>query len=102
MSENSKLVDILKQVQARLRLQEAVSLLPTAVALALASALLLTIIGRFQPLLTWPVILASGSTLVLAALLTIATYAFLRPRDLMATARRADRLLSLDERLSTA
>src|SRR5262245_46910266 len=102
MTENAKLIEILRQVQVRLRVQEAVSLLPVAVSLALDAALLLTMIGRFRPVLTWPVLLASGGVFVLGALLTIAAYAFLRPRDLMATARRADRLLSLDERLSTA
>ena len=47
-------------------------------------------------------LVAVGGLLVLAALLTVIGYAMLRPRDLMSTARRADTLLSLDERLSTA
>src|SRR6478672_7357807 len=79
----------LRSVQARLRLREGVSLLPIAVTLGLAAALALVIVGRFRPGLAWPTLLVSGLGFVLAAVLTVFAYALLRPRDLMATARRA-------------
>jgi hypothetical protein len=92
----------LARVQVRLRLQEAAALAPTAVALALAATLLLAVAGRFRPTLDWPLLLAAGAGALVVALLIVGFYALLRPRDIMQTARRADRLLSLDERLSTA
>src|SRR5437868_6261307 len=97
-----RLRHLVERVQMRLRLREAVSLAPVAVSLGLGATLLMVVAARLRPLLTWLDLLVLGGALVLAALLTVAAYALLRPRDLMATARRADLLLSLDERLSTA
>src|SRR5438105_4255187 len=88
--QSARLEQILGRMQARLRLQETISLLPVTVSMALAATLALTIIGRFRPGLAWPVLPISGGGFILAALLTVTAYAFLRPRDLMATARRAD------------
>ena len=105
LSTDPRLVQIeaaLEKVQSRLRLREVVSRLPLAVALGFAASILLGITDRFRPLITWPLLLASSLGLVLAAVAVVTAYALLRPRDLFATARRADRLLSLDERLSTA
>src|SRR3954447_1611875 len=93
---------VVERVKMRLRMREAVSLAPIAACAGLVAALVLVIAGRFRPLLGWPGLLAVGAGLVVAALLVATAYALLRPRDLMATARRADRILSLDERLSTA
>src|SRR5437773_1096526 len=45
-TQHSALTDALRRVQARMRLQELVSLLPVTIALALVAALLLIIVGR--------------------------------------------------------
>lgn len=93
----------LRMTQARLRLQEIASLAPTAVSLGLAATVLLGLVWRVTiSRLTLPGLLLTGAGLMGAALLTILFYALLRPRQLMVTARVSDRLLSLDERLSTA
>ena len=89
-------------VENRMRRQEAVSLSPLAVCLALGATVLLAMLARFKYLMEWPELFGAGALLIFAALITVALYAMLRPRDLMSTARRADRLLNLDERLSTA
>ncbi len=93
---------VLQRVQARFRLQEALWLAPPAVALGLSASAVVAIVWRFTRGFTWldTGVLAAG--FILAALLTVLLFALLRPRNLLATARRADRLLSLDERLSTA
>ncbi|HET6261753.1 MAG TPA: hypothetical protein VFG99_05890, partial [Chloroflexia bacterium] len=93
---------ILRRVQSRLRIQEATSLLPIAAALGLGASVLLAIIWRITPMMPLPALLATGVALIAAASLTALIYTLVRPRDLMSTARKADLLLSLDERLSTA
>ena len=96
---------ILQDMQNRLRWQEAVSLLPASVALGLAATTLLALMWRINPWAPIPIqiLLAVGAGLLVpGAAITSTLYALLRPRSLAATARRADRLLSLDERLSTA
>ncbi len=94
---------ILKGMQNRLRWQEAVSLLPASAALGLAATTLLALMWRINPWSPIQILLAVGAGLLVpGAAITSTLYALLRPRSLMATARRADRLLSLDERLSTA
>ncbi len=98
----SRLHGLLQHAQARLRMQEAASLAPWAAGLGLAAGALLAGIDRFAHLMPLDVLLATGAGLVLAALLTALLYALLRSRDLMLTARQADHLLSMDERLSTA
>ena len=89
-------------MQARLRLQEAASLAPWAVSLGMAASLVLVVAARLRPLLEPTALLVASVAFVVAAVLVVSAYAMLRPRDLLATARRADLVLSLDERLSTA
>src|ERR671937_188052 len=89
-----QLQDLVERVQMRLRLREAASLAPVAASLGLGAALLVVLAARLRPLLTWVDLLVVGAALVLAALLTVVAYALLPPRDLMATPRRADLLLS--------
>src|SRR5437016_4347458 len=86
---------LVEGVQMRLRLRDAVSLAPMAASMGLVATLLLVVLARLRPVLGWAGLLAVGGGLVVAALLTVAAYALLRARDLMATARRADLLLSL-------
>ncbi|MBF6612642.1 MAG: hypothetical protein IVW55_05880 [Chloroflexi bacterium] len=97
-----QLRDVLQRVQARFRLQEALWLALPAVALGLGASAVVAVVWRFTRGFVWldTALLIAGFTL--AALLTVSLFALLRPRDLLATARRADRLLALDERLSTA
>ncbi|HEY0071127.1 MAG TPA: hypothetical protein VGE04_14265 [Chloroflexia bacterium] len=97
-----QLRDVLARVQARFRLIEAVRLVPIAATLGVGAALALAVVWRFEKMLPLAGLLVSGAALVASALLTVLLYAMLRRRDLMHTALRADRALSLDERLSTA
>jgi hypothetical protein len=97
-----QLRDVLARVQARFRLIEAVRLVPIAGTLGVGAALALAVVWRFEKMLPLAGLLVSGAGLVMSALLTVLLYAMLRRRDLMHTALRADRALSLDERLSTA
>src|SRR5215210_2154704 len=97
-----QLYTVLNRVQTRLRMQEAISFAPLAMTLGLGAALLLTLVWRFDRMMPLWAVLGVGAGLVLAATLTTFLYARLKRRDLMSTARQADRLLSLDERLSTA
>ena len=68
----------------------------------MSAALLLALVSRFSPGLPLWLVLAGVFVLPFAALLTGTLYAFLRRRDEMETAIRADALLGLDERLATA
>src|SRR5512138_3231067 len=80
----------LARVQRRYRLREAVTLAPWAVATALGFTALLSALWRVTEWTSPAVVLAVGAGLVAAAVATVLAYALLRPRDLMATARRAD------------
>jgi hypothetical protein len=93
---------ILEGMQRRLRLREAARLLPVAVALGLGATLALAFVWRLKGDLSLITLLGVGVLLVGAAGLTAFLYAWLRPREVMHTARVADHLLSLDERLATA
>jgi hypothetical protein len=92
----------LRRIEARLRLREALRLAPVAVALGLGAAMMLALVSRFSERLSVPVALVSAAIFPLAALVASTLYALLRPRDPMQTARRADALLGMDERLATA
>lgn len=98
----TRLHAVLLDLQMRLRAQEAVSLAPLSGALGMASCLLLAGVWRVTGMTSLEVLLLISMGLLLAAVATSSLYALVRPRDLMRTARRADSLLSLDERLSTA
>ncbi len=93
---------VLLRLQMRLRAQEAAAFAPLSSALGMASCLLLAGIWRITDMVRVEVLLFICLVFVLAAVATSSLYALLRPRDLMHTARRADSILSLDERLSTA
>src|SRR5687767_6376186 len=98
----ARLHAVLLGLQMRLRAQEAASLAPLSAALGITASLLLGSVWRISEMVALEALLLISLGLVLAALTTTTLYALLRPRDLMHTARRADSLLSLDERLSTA
>src|SRR4051812_45287344 len=89
-------------VERRLRLQEAARLAPWAAAVALALGVALGVVGRFWPLFDWPLLLLLDAGLMVVALLAVYVYAWLRPRKRLATARRGDEALDLEERLATA
>ena len=93
---------LLGRVQGRLRMREAASRVPTALSLGLAASLVLAVLSRFMSRLSPVAVLEAAPVLLLSAVLVVIAHALFRPRDLMSTARRADLLLSLDERLSTA
>jgi hypothetical protein len=93
---------VLGGVQRRLRLREATRLLPVAVALGLGATLALAFVWRLKGDLSALLLMSVGVLLVGVAGLTAFLYAWLRPRDALQTARLADHLLSLDERLATA
>src|SRR5687768_5285548 len=92
----------LRRIESRLRLREAVGLAPISSGLALGTAFVLTLLSRLTDRVSLPVVLIADGGLVLAAIATSTLYALLRRRDPMQTARRADALLGLDERLATA
>jgi hypothetical protein len=93
---------VLLNLQMRLRVQEAATIAPTSGALGLGASMLLAGIWRLTDMVRLEMLFLISFGLVLAAVATSTLYALLRPRDLMYTARRADSMLSLDERLSTA
>ena len=97
-----RLRGLLAALERRFRLQEAARLIPWA----LGVALVLTIgLGLSMRLAGWPdlpVLGLAGAFILLASCACVFAYAFLRPRDTLATALQADLRLGLDERLSTA
>jgi hypothetical protein len=93
---------LLRRVERRFRLQEAASLLPWAAAPAAGAIVVLAALHRFWSGLSLDLFLLASVGVVVASLLSVVLYALFRPRDLLSTARTADRLLGLDERLSTA
>lgn len=105
LNTNPRLAELraaLRPIEARLRLREAAALAPTSWALGLGAALALAAASRFSERITPANVLSFGLVLVCSALLTTTLYALLRRRDPLATARSADSLLGLDERLATA
>ncbi|MGI8589317.1 MAG: hypothetical protein ACR2M0_16780 [Chloroflexia bacterium] len=92
----------LSAVERRLRLVEAVRGLPTALAVGLALAVVPALAARAGPLLPPEGVALLALALVGLALLVRAGVAFARPRPPIATARQADALLGLDEKVATA
>jgi hypothetical protein len=92
----------LARLQGRFRGQEAAQFAPIAACLGLGASAVLAVAWRLEPRLSLPSLLLACAGLVAAALLASTLYTLVRPRDLLATARHADHLLLLDERLSTA
>lgn len=93
---------VLGEVEGRLRLREAARLMPVAVALGIGASVALAVVWRLKGELSPFILVGAAVSLVCVAALTLFLYAWLRPRDAMHTARMADHLLSLDERLATA
>lgn len=97
-----RLRGLLAALERRFRLQEAAKLTPWAFGVALV----LTIgLGLTMRMAGWPDLPGLGlasAVILLSSIVCVVGYAFLRPRDTLATAVKADLRLGLDERLSTA
>lgn len=93
---------LLTRVEWRLRLREAARLAPWAVTVGLGVSILFTVLWRLVGQFSLLTLMSMSVGLVAAFLTAVLVYTMFRPRDLLATARHADRLLGLDERLSTA
>src|SRR5690349_950477 len=87
----------LKAAETRLRLREAARHIAIAVALAMGATLILTLVWKFRGELSIVTLFGSSLLLLAGASLTAFLYSWLRPRDLLQTARQTDHLLSLDE-----
>ncbi len=92
----------LRRIEQRLRLAEAARLAPLALSLGLVGAVALALVARVQPIAPWPDLLAVDAGTVAALLLAVGIWAWVRRRGRLDTARQGDRVLDLDERLSTA
>src|SRR5206468_3470183 len=86
---------LLKRVERRLRWQEAASLLPVALSVAVAIIVALAVGHRLWGLLDTVGLIAAGLALVLVATVAVGLYTMFRRRDLLTTARRADHALRL-------
>ncbi len=93
---------LLKRVETRLRLQDGVGLFPWVIAVAASIFVVLEALRRFWGALDLNTLAIAGLGLLVVSLAGTALYSVLKPRDLLSTARHADRALRLDERLSTA
>src|SRR6478672_6581171 len=93
-----RLRGLLAALERRFRLQEAARLIPWAFVVALV----LTIgLGLSMRLAGWPDLLGLGiacAVILLSSIICVVGYAFLRPRDTLATAVKVDLRLGLDER----
>ena len=97
-----RLLGLLAALERRFRLQEAVRLIPWALGVALG---LVIGLGLSMRLAGWPDLPGlglAGLAILVILCACVVGYAFLRPRDALATALQADLRLGLDERLSTA
>ena len=101
-ADYEKLFEQVKRVEGRMRRQEAVRNLPVAVLAGGVIGLVVAIASRITPIFTTMqvLLLTLGAVLVLVA--ASLGYSLLRPRQILDTARRTDRLLGLKERISTA
>jgi hypothetical protein len=96
------MVQRLKRIEFRMRLQELVWFLPFAFLAGGAIGLLVALYSRITPSFTVEQDLFVSAGALLIALAGIIGYALFRPRPLLDTARRTDRALGLKERISTA
>ncbi|MBW4439242.1 MAG: hypothetical protein KME04_19030 [Pleurocapsa minor GSE-CHR-MK-17-07R] len=76
--------------------------IPRALAAALAACIMLAVIARLTPLLTSGALLAVSVIILLAACIVTGTVVWLRERQVLTAARRFDRMLGLNESVSTA
>ena len=101
-AEYQKLVDNIKRIERRMRVQEAVRWLPFAILAGGIVGLIAAIASRLTPIFTTTQVLTLTLAAILICVAIMLGYAWLRPRRLLDTARRADRLLGLKSRTSTA
>jgi hypothetical protein len=101
-AEYHKLVSYLKRVERRLRVQQAVRLLPYGILAGGLVGLAVAIYSRLTPSFTIEQVTLFALPDLTIGILGVLLYAFFRPRKLLATARQADLALGLKERLSTA
>ncbi|HEX2915449.1 MAG TPA: hypothetical protein VH186_32115 [Chloroflexia bacterium] len=97
-----QLVKRLKKIERRLRLQEAIRLLPLGFLAGGILGLLVAIVSRVTPTLTAEQVITIALVAVAVGVLGVLGYALFRPRPLLDTARRTDHALGLRERISTA
>ncbi len=97
-----KLIQRLKRVESRMRLQELVWFLPFAFVAGGLIALAAAIYSRITPSLTLEQVLVFGGAVLLIAVGSTIAFAIFRPRNILDTARRADLALGMKQRVSTA
>ena len=97
-----KLIQRLKRVESRMRLQELVWYLPFAFLAGGLVALAVALYSRFTPSLTVEQLLVVSAAVLLIALGSSIAYSIFRPRNILDTARRADVALGMKQRVSTA
>ncbi len=97
-----KLLDRVKKLESRMRLQEVIFFLPFALIAGGGIGLAVALVSRILPAFTWEQVLIIALAALMVALGGTLGYALFRPRPLLQTARRADRALGLKDRLSTA
>jgi hypothetical protein len=96
------LANLVRQWDRRLRLQQSILWLPRAVMPGLALGIALAVISRLRVFLLPEQILIVTIAAVLLGLFFGALLIWLRRRPMIASARRFDVILDLDERISTA
>ncbi len=92
----------LRRLERRLRWQEAIARLPLAMGLGFGAAAVVAAAARIWPIYTAPQVQRIEVGLFALALALNFIVAFLRPRPRIEVARRLDRALALEERISTA
>ncbi|MDQ6694614.1 MAG: hypothetical protein M3014_09375, partial [Chloroflexota bacterium] len=100
--ERARLLRLLGGMQYRFRWVDGIALLPVGLACGLGLAVIGGVAWRFSPEISLPTLLVLCFGLVVLASLAVLLYVLLKPGDLPSSARRADSLLGLDDRLSTA
>ncbi len=101
-TELRRIASALRTWDARLRFQQCGLWLPWGLAGGLFAALLLALAARLWPLFSRERLIAIGAVLATSGAAAALLGVWLRRRDLLAAARRFDRLFGLKERLSTA
>ncbi len=92
----------IRQLEGRLRMQEAVRLLPFGIIVGGLVGLAIAIYSRLTPSLTVEQVTLAAVVAVGLGVAGVLLYAFVRRRKLIKTARQIDLALGLHERLSTA
>ena len=92
----------LKRFEFRMRIQEMVRILPFAFLIGGGTSLAVALYSRVIPSFTVEQALIIAESTLLIFLVSSICYALFRPRTILDTAKRADRMLGLKERTSTA